>query len=394
MRWYERCFLSNSTSFFRRHVFLSYALTWIAMFAVVFLLVRFSVGMLGSRNVVIDFGFLGYPSNFDIGNSLLPFSGQDSYGKALFIGFLNTIKAAITCIVLATIVGTLIGIARLSSNPLLRGCSGLVIEVLRNVPPLLQLFAWSAIIQFSLPLPSRAWEPVTGVVFSNRGIWFPFLALTGEPSLPALLGYGLVAAAAGMAAWWLLKGRRATRAPMIGPRRLGLGGLAALVFLAGAALLFASGALAVDLPERRGFNFHGGVSVTPEFAALVISLTLYTSGYIAEIVRGAVQAVPHGQSEAAAAVGLRYLSILRLVILPQAVRIAIPPMTNQYINVTKSTSLAVAVGYSDIVSIGNTIMNQSGRAIEVITIFVAAYLLLNLAISEIMNRLNRRLSLA
>lgn len=376
--------MSNPTPISARHTILGYALTWIAMFAGLFLLVRFSVATLGSRNISVDFGFLGYPANFDIGNSLLPFTGSDSYGKALFIGFLNTIKAALACIALATVVGTLIGILRLSSNPLLRGCAGLVIEVLRNVPPLLQLFAWSAVIQFSLPLPREAWEPVTGVVLSNRGIWFPFLAFTGEHSAPSLLGLALAAAAAGVAAWRVFGGRV--------PKRLRHLAVAALV--AGVALLILSGSVVPDLPEKRGFNFRGGVSVTPEFAALVVSLTLYTSGYIAEVVRGAVLAVPVGQSEAAGALGLRYLQTLRLVVLPQAVRIAIPPMTNQYINVTKSTSLAVAVGYSDIVSIGNTIMNQSGRAIEVIAIFVAAYLLLNLVISEVMNRLNRRMSLA
>ncbi|MFB9948995.1 amino acid ABC transporter permease [Rhizobium puerariae] len=363
---------------------LGYMLTWLVMFAGVFLLMRFSLAALGSRNMSVDFGFLRYPANFDIGNSLLPFSGSDSYAKALFVGFLNTIKAAIACIAFATVVGTLIGVLRLSSNPPLRGCAGLLIEVLRNVPPLLQLFAWSAIIQFSLPLPRDAWEPVGGVVLSNRGIWFPFLTLTGEHSVLTILGCGLVAAAALFTAWRLVN-----RDPVKGFWWLVISAL-----LAGTVLLFLSGSIVADLPEKRGFNFRGGMSVTPEFAALVISLTLYTSGYMAEIVRGAVLSVPAGQSEAASALGFRYLQTLRLIVLPQAVRIAIPPMTNQYINVTKSTSLAVAVGYSDIVSVGNTIMNQSGRAIEVIAIFVAAYLLLNLVISEIMNRLNRRLSLA
>ncbi|MBN9549468.1 MAG: ABC transporter permease subunit, partial [Alphaproteobacteria bacterium] len=315
------------------------------MFAGILLLVRFSVATLGSRNISVDFGFLRYSANFDIGNSLLPFSGTDSYAKALFIGFLNTIKASLACIALATVVGTLIGVLRLSSNPLLRGCAGLVVEVLRNVPPLLQLFAWSAIIQFSLPVPRQAWEPVGGVVLSNRGIWLPFLSLTGEHSAPSILGLCLIAAAAVLVGWRVVRGRS----------RKTLRRLAVAAALSGACLLLVSGFFALDLPQRRGFNFQGGVSVTPEFAALVISLTLYTSGYIAEIVRGAVLSVPAGQSEASAALGFRYLPTLRLIVLPQALRIAIPPMTNQYINVTKSTSLAVAVGYSDIVSIGNTI---------------------------------------
>jgi len=374
--------MQSVATILRKHTILSYALTWIVMLAGIILLVRLSVATLGSRNIVVDFGFLRYPANFDIGNSLLPFSGTDSYAKALFVGFLNTVKASVACIVCATIVGTLIGVLRLSSNPLLSGCAGVVIELLRNVPPLLQLFAWSAVLQFSLPLPRQAWEPIKGVVLSNRGFWLPSVT-TGQFSALSVLGLSLVAAAAVLLGCRLIASR---------PRR-NLRRLAITAFASGAALLLFSGYLALDLPERRGFNFHGGISVTPEFAALVISLTLYTGGYIAEIVRGAVVAVPAGQAEASASLGLRYLPTLRLVILPQALRIAIPPMTNQYINVTKSTSLAVAVGYSDIVSIGNTIMNQSGRAIEVIAIFVAAYLVLNLVISDAMNRLGRRLSL-
>lgn len=365
---------------------LSQILTWVIIFIGLFLAVRLASDVLASRSMSIDFSFLGYPANFDISGSALSFSGSDSYAKALLIGFINTSKAAVFCIVMATILGLLIGVARLSSNPLLRATSGLLVEVLRNVPPLLQLFAWSAVLQFSLPPPAKALEPVAGVALSNRGIAIPFISFAEHISPLGWFASVVSLAAVGVLVWQLLF----KPAYLLGKFRP----LPLILLALGLIILFASATIAVEFPERRGFNFRGGMTLSTEFAALVISLSLYTAGYIAEIVRGAVLAVPRGQSEAASALGLHPFLTLRLVVLPQALRIAIPPTTNQYINATKSTSLAVAVGYSDIVSIGNTIMNQSGRAIEVIVVFVLAYLSLNLVISAIMNRLNRQLTLA
>lgn len=359
-------------------------LTWLGLLCLVMLASLLVHEVLRARNIATGFGFLAYPASFDLSESLLPFTGSDTYAKALFIGFLNTIKAALACILLATVLGVLVGLARLSSNPLLSGLAGMLVELTRNVPPLLQVFAWYALIQFSLPSPARAWQPAPGFALTNRGFWIPGLSVEG--STVALLGFALVPAILAWLAWPRIARRPRTSLRIV----LALAAMAAGLALA---MALGLGSVALDLPQKRGFNFNGGLSLSPEFAALVFSLSLYTSGFIAEIVRGAIAAVPSGQREAAAALGLRHMPTIRLVVLPQALRIAIPPVTSQYINVTKSTSLAVAIGYADIVSIGNTIMNQSGRAIEVIALFVVAYLVLSLTIAGVMNRLNGRIAL-
>jgi general L-amino acid transport system permease protein len=287
---------------------------------------------LESRNIASGFAFLTREAGFEIGETpFLAYSAADSYLRALAVGLLNTFRVAAIGVVLATLLGALVGLARLSPNWLLAKLAAGYVEVIRNVPLLVQLFFWYAIIAENLPGPREALEPLPGVYLSNRGIVFPAIASWLPPAL--------------------------------------------------------------EWPRLEGFNFAGGTALTPEFAALLTGLVAYTAAFIAEIVRAGVLAVSRGQVEAAYAVGLRRRAALRHVVLPQALRLIVPPMTSQYLNLTKNSSLAVAIGYPDLVSIANTTMNQTGQAIEGIAIIMAVYLTISLAISAFMNGYNRRVAL-
>ena len=280
---------------------------------------------LEARRIASGFGFLQREAGFEIGETtFLAFSAADSYLRALGVGLLNTFRVAAIGVVFATVVGTLIGLARLSPNWLLARISTAYIETLRNVPLIVQLFFWYAVISENLPGPREALNPLPGVFLSNRGVVFPLPGST---------------------------------------------------------------------PVLEGFNFAGGMALTPEFAALLLGLVLYTAAFVAEIVRAGVLAVDRGQHEAAAALGLPRWRAMRLVILPQALRVMVPPMTSQYLNLTKNSSLAVAIGYPDLVSIANTTMNQTGQAIEGIAIIMAVYLSISLSISAFMNWYNKRIAL-
>ena len=280
---------------------------------------------LEERRIASGFGFLGREAGFEIGESaFLRYGAADSYLRALLVGLTNTLAIAVVGIVFATFLGTFIGLARLSKNFILRTLSAGYIEFIRNVPLLVQLFFWYAVITEGMPGPREALSPLPGVFLSNRGIFFPTLS---------------------------------------------------------------------SVPEIQGFNFVGGAAVSPEFAALLIGLTTYTAAFIAEIVRAGILAVDRGQGEAAHALGLSRGQTTRLVILPQALRVIIPPMTSQYLNLTKNSSLAVAIGYPDLVSIANTTMNQTGQAIEGIAIIMAVYLTISLSISAFMNWYNARVAL-
>jgi general L-amino acid transport system permease protein len=340
------------------------------------------------RSIATGFGFLGREAGFGIGESLIDYSPADTYLRALAVGLLNTLKVSLLGIVLATLVGTLAGIARLSHNWLLARLAGLYVEGLRNIPLLLQLFFWYALVTEGLPLPREALSPLPGVFLSARGLRFPVPVweLTHLAMLAALLG-GLLGA-------WLL-GRWARRRR----ERTGRG---FPVFAAGLALILGAplvvyllGGAPTDLsiPALRGFNFSGGLAVSPELAALLIGLVLYTGTFVAEIVRGGILAVSHGQTEAGLALGLRRGQVLRLVVLPQALRVIIPPLTSQYLNLTKNSSLAVAIGYPDLVSVANTAINQTGQAVEGVAILMSVYLTISLSISAFMGWYNRRIAL-
>ena len=280
---------------------------------------------LEARRIASGFGFLGREAGFEIGQSFfLHYGAADSYLKALAVGLVNTLMVSLIGIVLATGLGSVIGILRITNNLLIKTICATYVEFIRNVPLLVQLFFWYALITQSLPGPREALQPLPGVFLSNRGIFFPTWS-----SVPAL----------------------------------------------------------------DGFNFTGGAALTPEFAALLVGLAVYTASFIAEIVRAGVLAVPRGQHEAADALGLDFLQKIFRVVLPQALRVIVPPLTSQYLNLTKNSSLAVAIGYPDLVSIANTTINQTGQAIEGIALIMAVYLTISLSISAFMNWYNARIAL-
>ncbi|MVW79182.1 amino acid ABC transporter permease [Bordetella sp. 02P26C-1] len=353
----------------------------------VWFLVSNTLHNLQVRNISTGFGFLDREAGFAIGESLIAYSPADTYGRAILVGITNTLRVAALGIILATILGTLIGIGRLSKNWLVAKVCSIYVEVMRNVPLLLQLFFWYALITENMPGPRQAYHPLPGVFISNRGLKIP--GLEGN-SMDWILG-GLVLAviATILVAHWGKKRQEATG--QIFP--LGRVAVGLFILLPVLGWVFSGASLALDVPQLKGFNFQGGITVSPEFAALLAGLVIYTAAFIAEVVRSGIQAVNSGQWEAAGSLGLSRARVLRLVILPQALRVIIPPMTSQYLNLTKNSSLAVAIGYPDIVSVVNTMMNQTGQAIEGILIIMAAYLTVSLSISIFMNWYNKRIAL-
>lgn len=343
---------------------------------------------LAARRIATGFGFLDRVAGIPIGESLIPYDpAVNTYGRALWIGVLNTLKVAGIGIVLATILGTLIGIGRLSSNWLMAKLTGFYVETIRDIPLLLQLLFWYTILQ-GLPAPRQSWQ-IGGVVFlSNRGIKVPYLVWETAHT------WALFAFFVGAVGTWLWNSKAKARQEATGIRPpvwpVALGALVVLPLIVWAALGAPAG---VEVPELRGFNFQGGGTVSPEYFALLAGLVTYTAGYIAEIVRSGIQAVAIGQWEAAGALGLRRGAILRHIVLPQALRVVIPPMTSQYLNLTKNSSLAVAIGYQDVVSIANTTLNQTGQAVEGIAAIMAVFLTISLSISLFMNWYNARIAL-
>lgn len=344
---------------------------------------------LEARQIAAGFGFLGREAGFSIGESPIAYGPTDSYARALLVGILNTLKIAAIGIVLATVLGTLIGIARLSPNWLLSRLAGVYVEVMRNVPLLVQLFVWYALLQ-TLPAPRRAEGMLGDTLFlTNRGVFLP--AVAWHPAF----GWALAAAAVGIVAALMLNRRARARQADTGARPATLRTALALVLLPPLAVLTLAGwPVTVDVPAMQGFNIRGGWAITPEFTALLVGLTLYTAAFIAEIVRAGILAVSKGQWEAADALGLDRAATLRLIVLPQALRVIVPPTTSQYLALTKNSSLAVAIGYPDLVSVANTTINQTGQAIEGVAVIMAAYLTVSLAISALMNWYNRRIALA
>ena len=356
--------------------------------ALVAFLVHNTLVNLRRQNIASGFGFLDREAAFGIGESLIAYSPADTYARAFLVGLLNTLYVSALGIVLATVLGTVMGIARLSSNWLIRKLAQIYVETFRNIPLLLQLFFWWAMLRVSAPAPRQAWELLPGVLVSNRGFVYP--VPTADPVhhwmlLAFVLG---IAGAIAVSRW--SKRRQALTGAQFPSGWVGVAlvvGLPLLVFLA------AGMPLELDWPELKGFNFVGGGAVSPEFAALLLGLTVYTGSFIAEIVRAGILAVSWGQSEAASALGLRPGQRMRLIVLPQALRVIVPPMTSEYLSLTKNSSLAVAIGYPDLVSIANTTMNQTGQAVEGIAMIMAVYLAISLVISLFMNLYNRAVAL-
>jgi general L-amino acid transport system permease protein len=338
-----------------------------------------------ARGIQSGFDFFAQPAGFSIGESLVPFDSSESYAKAYAVGLSNTLRVALAGIVGATVLGTLVGIGRLSRNALVRALCGFYVELTRNVPLLLQLFIWYFLLTEALPAIEDALHPLPGLYFSKNGLQFPVPHWEpGHWGTLAGLAAGLVAALG----WrgWTRRRFEATGSnlPVFLPGLLLLSAGALLGWLAGG---MPSG---LDVPEKTELNVVNGGAVTPEYLTVLFGLVIYTAGYIAEVVRAGIQSVPYGQHEASAALGLTRGQALRLVQLPQALRVIIPPLTSQYLNLTKNSSLAVAVGYPDLVSISSTTLNQTGRAIECISVLMACYLTLSLLTSLLMNLYNRR----
>ena len=346
-----------------------------------------AVHNLSVRRISTGFAFLGREAGMPIADSWLAYSPKDPYLRAFIVGLVNTLRVAVIGVVLATVLGTFVGIARLSSNWLLSRAAAIYVEVLRDLPVLMQLLFWYVLMQ-GLPAARAAFRPIEGVYLSNRGLMLPALPFeAGNLWVMATAALGLIASYAigrWMVARQLLDGR---------PRRVWPWTLALVVVLPALLSWLLGVSWTLIKPELRGFNFVGGVSLAPEYFALLIALVTYTSAFIAEIVRSGIQAVDRGQWDAAMALGLRKSFVLRHIVMPQALRVIIPPITSQYLNLTKNSSLAVAVGYQDIVSIANTTLNQTGQAIEAIALIMMVFLTISLGISLFMNWYNARIAL-
>lgn len=334
--------------------------------------------------VASGFGFLWRESGFAIGETtFLSHSPADTYLRALLVGVLNTLCVASLAIIFSTLAGVLVGLARLSSHWLLENLAAGYIEILRNVPLVVQLFFWYALITENLPAPAEAWNPAPGIWISNRGIAFPLLTI--EPVVPWLAALAAVMLA-GIAVYfragsWAAAGGHWAKV------------VAAAGIIGSVAAAFVSAPLELDYPQLGGFNFAGGGSLSPEFTALLLGLSFYTAAFIAEIVRAGFLAVERGQVEAGYSLGLGPRQVLRFIIAPQALRLIVPPLTSQYLNCTKNSSLAIAIGYPDLVSIANTTINQTGQAIEGFLIIMSVYLTISVAISVFMSAYNRRVAL-
>ena len=342
---------------------------------------------LSVRRISTGFAFLGREAGMPIADTWIAYSPKDPYVRAFLVGIVNTLRVAVIGIVLATVLGTLIGIARLSSNWLLSRLAAVYVEVLRDIPLLLQLLFWYVLMQ-GLPAARNAWRPIEGVYLSNRGLILPSVPIAEAN----LLVIGAIVL--GLTALYLLQRRLIAQQMADGRARHIWPWALVLVVGLPALLSWILGATwTIAIPELRGFNFIGGLTLAPEYFALLIALVTYTSVFIAEIVRSGIQAVDKGQWDAAKALGLRRGFVLRHIVLPQALRVIIPPMTSQYLNLTKNSSLAVAVGYQDIVSIANTTLNQTGQAIEAIALIMLVFLTISLGISLFMNWYNARIAL-
>ena len=365
------------------------ALVLLAVVALFWMVIDNTVHNLQRQNVATGFGFLDKPAGFGIVFSLVEYSEQSTYGRALLVGFLNTLLVAVIGILVATVLGLTLGVARLSSNWLIAKLATIYIETLRNIPLLLQIFFWYFAVLRTLPGPADSLTFLDILFINNRGFSVPSFSFGGgSGDVLASFGLGLVLALFGH-----VYAKRLRRSGMRVPALLKLRVL--LPLLLPVMVFFALGLpLHVDWPVLNRFGYEGGWALIPEFVALVLALSTYTAAFIAENVRSGIQAVSHGQTEAARALGLRERKILRLVIVPQALRIIIPPLTSQYLNLTKNSSLAVAIAYPDLVSVfSGTVLNQTGQAVEVIAITMTIYLSLSLFTSLLMNLYNRRMAL-
>lgn len=361
----------------------------LAVVAVAIYLIHNTINNLSSRGITSGFAFLDRSAGFGIVQHLIDYQQGDTYGRVFVVGLLNTLLVSALCIVFASFIGFFLGLARLSDNWLLRKLSTIYIETFRNIPPLLQIFFWYFAVLRNLPSPRQAASALDMVFLSNRGLYIPSPQL-GEGVLAFVLSAVIaIALSVGLFRFNKMHQMKTGQLRRTWPTALSLIVLLPLIahWLFGAALHW-------DIPQLRGFNFRGGMVLIPELAALTLALSVYTSAFIAEIIRAGIQAVPYGQHEAARSLGLPNTVTLRQVIIPQALRVIIPPLTSQYLNIVKNSSLAAAIGYPDMVSLfAGTVLNQTGQAIETIAITMSVYLIISLSISLLMNIYNRRIAL-
>ena len=347
-----------------------------------------TIDNLRTRNIASGFGFLRKTAGFDIIQSLIPYSSASSYGTAILAGFYNTILISLLGIVMATIIGFTMGVARLSKNWLVAKIGTLYVEIFRNVPLLLWIFIFYSALLQPLPGPKQALNFLDSFFLSNRGLIMP-KPMFGDGAWLALAGLAAAIVACFFIQRWAKE--RQSRTGQIFPMFWTALGL--IIGLPVLGLLLMGFPLSWEFPELKGFNFAGGVHVIPEFIALFMALSVYTGTFIAEAVRAGIQAISHGQTEASYALGLRPGKALRLVVIPQAMRVIIPPLGSTYLSLTKNSSLAVAIGYPDLVATGGTVLNQTGQAIEIVGIFMIVYLTLSLLTSLLMNWFNSRMKL-
>ena len=344
---------------------------------------------LARLGVASGFGFLDSVAGFDISITLIDYSLTSNNARVFLVGLLNTLLVSACGIVLATLVGFVVGVLRLSNNWVIARLATVYVETLRNVPLLLQIVFWYFGVLATLPGVRQSLSIGDIFFLNNRGLAFPGpIPEAGFSLVPMAL---LVAIVAAIAIYRWARRRQEATGQQFPAIRVGLALVIGLPFIAAALTGFP---LSWDYPQLQGFNFIGGVRVLPEFVALLLALSLYTAAFIAEIVRSGIQSVSHGQTEAALALGLRPGTTTRLIIIPQALRVIVPPLTSQYLNLAKNSSLAVVIGYPDLVSVfSGTVLNQTGQAVEVIAITMAVYMTISLAISMFMNWYNRRVRL-
>jgi general L-amino acid transport system permease protein len=385
----ERFSLGQIWSDKRYRAVLMQVLVVAGVFAFVAYVAANAVQNLEALGKTFGFNFLWAPSSYDINQTLIPYDSRDTHFRAGVVGLINTGLVAVTGCIFATILGFVLGVLRLSGNWLISRIVYCYVEFTRNVPVLVWILLWHGVIVTTLPQPRQALSPMDGVFLSNRGFYVP------QPIFESgfwLVVVAFLAAIAGIIVFsrWARKRQEATGqiTPVLSI------GVAAILGLPTIAFFAAGMPLSLNMPEFGTFNIRGGMVLKPEFTALWFALSVYTSAFIAEIVRAGIQAVSHGQTEAAYALGVKPTWTMRLIIIPQALRVIVPPLTSQYLNLTKNSSLAIAIGYMDIVAtIGGITLNQTGKEMECMMIVLLIYLTISLLISAFMNWYNRRIAL-
>ena len=341
---------------------------------------------LEKRGIATGFGFLSQKSGFGILQSLIPFSEADSFGRTFLVGLLNTLLVSALGIVFATIIGFTMGVARLSNNWLIAKIATIYVEMFRNIPLLLQIFFWYFAVLRTLPGPRQSWGAGEIVFLNIRGLYLP------QPILGDGFGFVTLAFVLAIVVTFVIS-RWANKRQTDTGQQFNIWGVAfGLIIIVPALVFFAVGApLTWDIPALKGFNFQGGMTIIPELTALLTALSIYTATFIAEAVRSGILAVNSGQTEAASALGLHRSKVLKLVVIPQALRVIIPQLTSQYLNLVKNSSLATAIGYPDLVAVfAGTTLNQTGQAIEIIAMTMGVYLFISLTISALMNWYNNK----